>query len=171
MTNDSIITPDTKIYDLLKAYPYLEEKLIELIPVFVKLKNPVLRKTITRVTTLKQASVIGKININDLIRFLRKETGQESVEFLSSDSMTQQKPIWLEKGKIITEYDAREDLENGIHPVNKVISETLKLKKDEIYLLITGFIPSPLIDTSKEKGINSYFEEREGLVYTYFTKI
>ena len=36
-----IITPRTKVYELLQAYPELEDLLIELAPVFKKLKNPV----------------------------------------------------------------------------------------------------------------------------------
>lgn len=39
-----IITPKTKIYDLLESYPHLEAVLIATAPQFKKLKNPVLRK-------------------------------------------------------------------------------------------------------------------------------
>jgi hypothetical protein len=45
-----IISPKTKIYELLEAYPQLEETLIALAPPFKKLKNPVLRKTIAKIT-------------------------------------------------------------------------------------------------------------------------
>ena len=40
-----IVTPKTKIFDLLEAYPELEDLLISMAPEFVKLKNPLLRKT------------------------------------------------------------------------------------------------------------------------------
>jgi len=53
MTSKLIITPDVKVAELLREYPQLEDKLIEIAPVFVKLKNPILRKTISKVTTLK----------------------------------------------------------------------------------------------------------------------
>ncbi|WP_297095775.1 DUF1858 domain-containing protein [uncultured Draconibacterium sp.] len=54
-----IITPKTKIFDLLEAYPQLEDVLIRAAPPFKKLRNPVLRKTITKITTLSQAATIG----------------------------------------------------------------------------------------------------------------
>ncbi len=49
-----IITPKTKIYDLLEAYPELEDLLISMAPEFVKLKNPLLRKTIAKVANISQ---------------------------------------------------------------------------------------------------------------------
>lgn len=56
-----IITPKTKVFELLLAYPELEALLIEMAPVFKKLQNPVLRRTIARVTTLQQAAQVGEI--------------------------------------------------------------------------------------------------------------
>ena len=66
-----IITPKTKIFDLLEAYPELEETLIEMAPHFKKLKNPILRKTITRITSLSQAATIGGIRTEEAVNRLR----------------------------------------------------------------------------------------------------
>jgi hypothetical protein len=46
-----IITPQTKVGELLDAYPELESILFELSPAFAKLKNPILRKTVARIAT------------------------------------------------------------------------------------------------------------------------
>lgn len=67
------ITPQTLIGDLLKNYPQLEDTLIEIAPVFRKLKNPILRKTVARVTTLKQAAVVGNVSLSTMINELRKK--------------------------------------------------------------------------------------------------
>ena len=48
---DLLITPKTKVGELLDAYPELEPVLMGLAPAFNKLKNPVLRKTIGKVAT------------------------------------------------------------------------------------------------------------------------
>ena len=37
------ITPETKVGEMLEAYPQLEEVLLEISPTFRKLRNPVLR--------------------------------------------------------------------------------------------------------------------------------
>ena len=77
-----IITPETKIYDLLENYPALENKLIEIAPVFSKLKNPVLRRTIAKVTSIKQAALVGNVSLNHLVNELRKEVGQFTESFI-----------------------------------------------------------------------------------------
>lgn len=172
MTNNEnvLITPDMKIYDLLKAYPQLEDKLIEIAPVFVKLKNPILRRTITRVTTLKQASIVGKVHIGLLINRLRMEVNQSNKELAEEKNTTSEKPDWIDETKIKIRYDAREDLDAGIHPVNKVIKECIELNEGEIYLLITPFTPAPLLDMLIEKGFSVYSEETENNVVTSYVK-
>ncbi|MEW6701536.1 MAG: DUF1858 domain-containing protein [Bacteroidota bacterium] len=160
LQNKLNITPDTIVADLLNVYPQLEDKLIEIAPVFSKLKNPVLRKTIAKVTTLKQAAVIGKISLADLINILRKEVGQEE-ELIKNYGApeVELKPEWVTNGKIKIEYDASIDLERGVHPVAKVSQEIQKLNENELYLLLTTFIPAPLIELVRNKGFETYTEK------------
>ena len=61
MTDRPLITPETKVGALLDAYPELEAVLIELAPPFRKLKNPVLRRTVARLTSLAQAAKVGRL--------------------------------------------------------------------------------------------------------------
>lgn len=160
MSHNLDITPKTLVGDLLKNYPQLEDKLIEIAPVFKKLKNPILRKTVARVTTLKQASVVGNVSLAKLINELRKEAGLEETdeveEFFQS---IKEKPNWIDKNKIAKEYDAREDLDNGIQPAAKVTKDILQLNNDEIYLLITPFVPAPLIKIMEDKGFETFTEK------------
>lgn len=58
-----IITPKSKLMQVLETYPELEDKLISYIPAFKELKNPILRETIARIATLQQVAVIGKIKV------------------------------------------------------------------------------------------------------------
>lgn len=165
------ITPKTYIGELLNTYPELEDKLIEIAPVFKKLKNPILRRTIAKVTTLKQASVIGNISLANLINELRKAVNQEEVKVEEEDKSVEAKPDWLNPSNIKYEYDASIDLESGIHPAAKVTKEVLQLKEDEIYLLITPFIPLPLIKILEEKGFVTYSEKKnESSFFTYVKK-
>ncbi len=61
------IGPDSKVGELIKAYPFLIDVLADLAPAFKKLKNPVLRGTIAKVATLKMAAVMGNIPLQELI--------------------------------------------------------------------------------------------------------
>lgn len=164
-----VITPETKICDLLQAYPFLEEKLISITPAFSKLKNPVLRKTITRVTSLRQAAVVGNVSLNELVNKLRKEAGQNVESFIESLNMktdTIQKP---EKIKEI--YDASPDLESGVHPLAKVMNAIKDLDEGECYLLVTPFLPAPLIEKVMEKNYKVKSEpQKNGSHNTYIWK-
>jgi len=44
-----IITPKTKVLQLIEGYPKLEDILIGYVPAFEKLQNPVLRKTVAKI--------------------------------------------------------------------------------------------------------------------------
>jgi hypothetical protein len=51
-TPNKLITPQTKVGELLDAFPELENVLIQIAPPFKKLRNPILRRTVARVTRL-----------------------------------------------------------------------------------------------------------------------
>ena len=165
------ITPQTLVGVLLKTYPNLEDKLIEIAPVFKKLKNPILRKTVARVTTLKQAAVVGNVSLAKMINELRKEAGlEEKDEIEEFFENIKEKPYWIEENKIIKEYDAREDLENGIQPAAKVTKDILQLKEDELYLLVTPFVPAPLIEIMENKKFQTYTLKIEEDLFKTFVR-
>ncbi len=170
MSDQLIITPRTKVGDLLKAYPELEEKLIELAPEFKKLKNPVLRRTIARVTSLQQAARVGGVPVDKIVNTLRKEIGQTDMEIKDRESIKADKPDWFDEKKVTLTFDARQVIANGGHPLDKVLKETRELGEDEIYQLITPFMPAPLIDKVMEQGFDAWTEEEEGVFRNYFIR-
>lgn len=167
-----IITPKTKIHELLEAYPELEGLLIEMAPVFKKLKNPVLRRTIARVTTLQQAAQVGEIPVHELVNTLRRKAGQDSLEGLAAGTGGQpEKPSWLKKDKIVKHLDARPIIEQGGHPLGDVLTDIRDLKAGDIYELITPFLPAPLIERVVEQGFDSWTEKHSETEFrNYFLK-
>lgn len=167
-----IITPKTKVYELLQAYPELEELLIEMAPVFKKLKNPVLRRTIARVTTLQQAAMVGEIPVHSLVNALRNRVGQDTLEGLGTTPGEEIKqPSWLNPDKIIRQLDARPIIEQGGHPLGDVLTDIRDLKAGDIYELITPFLPAPLIERVVDQGFDAWSKkETENLFKTYFFK-
>jgi hypothetical protein len=154
-----IITPKTKISQVLNSYPQLEDVLIEYVPTFEKLKNPILRKTIAKITTLQQASAIGNVKVEDLINRLRQEIGQD----LYSDSVdigyNIKEPKWFTKELIATEFNAKDMLARGEHPVNQVIADLNNMDNGKIYKLITPFLPAPLIDKASSLKVQHWVEK------------
>lgn len=167
------ITPETKIGVLLDSYPQLEDLLIKLAPPFAKLRNPILRKTVAKVTTLRQAAKVGGVNIAELVNALRNEVGQtESANILDeSDSALRQKPDWM-KNTISETLDIRSMIENGEHPMGMVMQKLRELENNQIFELITPFEPAPLIDKAKEQGFSTWTEHVESdLVKTWFCRV
>jgi hypothetical protein len=167
MTNNIEINPDTKVYELLEKYPALEDELISISEVFVKIKNPVLRKTIAKVTSLRQAARIGNVSVSELVNRLRKKAGLDEVISESDEPKENEKPDWLDESKIKISYNASEDIENGRHPLDKVLKEINGLSKGDIYLLQTPFMPAPLIDIMISKGFKCYTVKSENLFNNY----
>jgi len=67
------INAKTKIDEMLKQYPFLEDFLITLSPKFKGLKNPIMRKTMGKVASLEMASKISGLKIDTLITLLTAE--------------------------------------------------------------------------------------------------
>ncbi|AFN74350.1 hypothetical protein MROS_1111 [Melioribacter roseus P3M-2] len=165
------ITPNTIVGDLLRDYPELEDKLIEIAPVFSKLKNPVLRKTVAKVATLKQAAQIAGMPVAMLINKLRSEVNMGQIDIEHDKEEIKEKPDWVSEGKIVNEYDASIDIENGLHPAAKVTREILSLNENDIYLLITPFLPAPLIKIIEDKGYKTYSEQIDNQTWhTYIVR-
>ncbi len=167
-----IITPKTKILDLLEVYPQLEEILITEAPQFKKLKNPVLRKTIARVTTLAQAAVVGELKVEDLIVRLRKEVGQEEVAALEAEEgkIITKKPDWFESSTIVETLDVREKLNQGEHPIHDVMSSIKKLKENELLKVIVPFIPAPMIEKTLSLNYKHWVVEQSMEEYWVYFK-
>ncbi|MCP4373473.1 MAG: DUF1858 domain-containing protein, partial [Deltaproteobacteria bacterium] len=72
------LNANTKINDLLKQHPFLLDFFITLYPKFNNLNNPVVRKTMGKVATLKKAAIIGGLKVEDLISRLSAEIGKQT---------------------------------------------------------------------------------------------
>lgn len=167
------ITPETKVGALLDAYPELEQILIELAPAFKKLQNPILRKTIAKVATLRQVAQIGDVNLGSLINTLRSKVGMAPAEIAAEteavDRSTQRE--WWDANRITQRLDARPIIEAGEQPINRVMNELKSLKENEIYELITPFLPAPLIALAKKQGFRSSSQQRgENAFHTFFSR-
>ena len=158
---DLIIAPKTKIAELIDAYPQLEQLLIGYVPAFEKLRNPILRRTVARVTTLQQAAVIGGVNVEDLINHLRKDVGQDHFSGEAAASYTWEQPGWFSEARVVAELDARSMLATGEQPVNQVIADLQALDQGEIYRLVAPFLPAPLVDKASSLGFAHWVTQKD----------
>ncbi len=143
-----IISPESKIGDLLDAYPEAEAALIAVAPKFKALKNPVLRRTVAKVATLEQAARVADMPVNELVRSLRRALGQDAGGLAKVDGDA---PDWIADGAK-REFDADAMLAKGETPVGKVSEALAGMVAGEALLVRSTFQVAPLIDAMKAKG-------------------
>lgn len=166
--SDLIITPKTKVLDLIEAYPQLEDIVIEYAPAFEKLKNPVLRKTVAKIATLQQAAAIGNVQVGDLINRLRSEVGQDLYSGEAGAVYATKAPDWFTAELVESEFDARGMLAAGEQPVNQVIADLRNLSEGKVFKVLAPFLPAPLIDKASSLGMAHWVEKAGEEAYTIY---
>lgn len=165
------ITPDTKVAELLKDYPDLEGTILQFSPSFAALKNPVLRRTVARVTSLQQAAKVANVDIVEMVNALRAAAGLSSLEEnFCPDSDNSRVPVSSEAPTtpVTHTLDVRPIIAAGDHPKDAVISEAEKLLPGECMELISPFPPIPLIEILQKKGFKvTMLAPEKGIVRTF----
>lgn len=166
------ITPKTKVGELLNAYPELEPVLMDLAPAFKKLKNPILRKTVGKVATLQQAAALGNVSVTEIINTLRSEVGQELYDEAAMHSeINYKEPGWFEEDKIIIQLDATPIINSGKNPMQEILNHLDKTNPQDIFLLITPFVPAPIIELITKKGYAHFCRKKnEDEFHTFFNQ-
>lgn len=166
------ITPDSRLGELLERWPGLEDVLLELSPHFRALKNPVLRRTIARVATLRQVSTVSGVALGVLVEKLRAGAGLPAVACAEGEQeLRAERPAWADAGAATRTRDARAAIEAGEHPMPAVMADLAALPENGIYHLVTPFVPAPLVDLARGKGFVAHsVVEGEALVRTFFRR-
>lgn len=166
-----LITSKTKVAELLKEYPELEDVLISIAPPFKKLRNPVLRRTVAKVASLRQAAAVGKIPVVELVNRLRAEVGQSPMDDTPEEQLSYfgPRPAWAACERVTESIDER-TTEQNVMPLNPVIRQASKMAEGEILELVTTFLPAPGIDLMRNKGYRVWSVEEGELVKTYFSR-
>ncbi len=172
-----VITPQTKVGELLEAFPGLDDTLAEWVPAFRKLKNPVLRRTVAKVATLEQAARVGGVSVRDLVLKVREATGQPAeasngeVPAAETASDGDELPAWLDPSRVRYSIDADKMLETGEHPIGLVRRYLASLEEGELIQLASSFRPEPLIELMSKSGVAVYCrQDGPGRYITWFCR-
>ena len=161
MSDELPINPQTKIGDLLDAYPQLEEVLIEQSAAFKKLKNPILRKTVAKLATLEAAAGMAKVPVGELVSVLRKAVGQGD----SPDDETHATQLanddgsWVASVTITNTIDATAIIESGQTPMPAVVAAAKELEAGQGLLITSKFRPTPLVEVLQKQNCRVYIKE------------
>jgi hypothetical protein len=167
-----IISPRTRVGELLDNYPDLETVLMGMSPAFEKLKNPILRKTIARVATLQQVAAVGGLKIDEIVNRLRNAAGQKASVEVDTDSgyLTSDVPDWFVPEKIVAKLNASPIINSGGSPMNEILKQANLLNPGEIFELRTPFIPAPIIDMLRTKDFRVYIVNTDSYILSYITR-
>lgn len=162
------INSQTKIGELLEVYPQLEDTLLALSPSFAKLKNPILRKTIGRIASLRQVADIGNIEIGELVNTLRKAIGEDTIDTsIPTENSSEVKPKWIDESELVITFDATEIIESGGSPMSEIIAQAKSLSHNQTMLLITPFKPIPILEILEVKNYQTWSYEVDNKIYSY----
>lgn len=173
MTNNDLeITPSVTVHELLAAYPELEDVLIGIAPPFRKLKNPVLRKTVAKVATIKHISSVGGVPLTVLIEKLRDAVGQpRSKEQYLDEEYFGEQPGWFSPDKVVLSVDENKVANKNEMTLVGILRESKNVKPGDIIELVTTFLPAPGIDALRAKGYSAWVKkEDDGSIKSYFLK-
>lgn len=162
------INLQTKVAALLDHYPDLEEILLALSPAFAKLRNPVLRRTVAKVTNLQQAANIAGISPVLLVQRLREAARLDDhhiEETDGHDGVQENQPAWFDETGITVRFDAGPVIAAGESPMQQIIRLSRTLKQGEIMELNVPFKPVPIIDLLRSKKFKVWYGQGK----TYLT--
>jgi hypothetical protein len=154
------ITPKTRVGDLLDAYPQLEAVLIEHAPVFAKLKNPLLRRTVARVATVERAAGVAGTPVRALVSTLRAAAGLAQAESGPPPAETptaSAPPAWA-TGPAVACFDADAMLASGEVPLGPVMARARQLDPGELLIVTASFRPTPLQEMLEGQGFRCHIE-------------
>jgi hypothetical protein len=163
--DDASIGPSTRVAALLERYPQLEDVLIELAPPFAKLKNPILRRSVARVASLRQAAAAARMPVTQLVNHLRAAVGQAP---LDSDSVTEgasyltRHPAGFDPDSVTVSIDERKGEEPDRMTITRVLPAARALGPTEVLELITDFVPAPGIDILRGNGFEVWSVKSDG---------
>jgi len=167
------ITLDTKIADLLNNYEGMKDILIEINPKFKKLNNPILRRTLAKVATVKQASIVGGMQPIELLNRLREAVGQPLVDIEDTQQEKREEesaPEWIGKSpkKVI---DANRLLDMEKNPLAETNKSLKELREGDILVIESDFKPEPLIDELLKKGYSVFSREEEREKFRTYVRV
>ncbi len=159
------ITADTRVSDLLDAYPEAVEVLAEFNPHFAKLRNRVLRRLMAPRVTVAQAAQMAQVDVGAMLTVLARATGQApppsccgGQPAAPAQPSAPARPPFLDQfeGDRLVTLDVREDIRSGQEPFAKIMGAVKALQPGQALLLRNVFEPVPLYQVLAKKGLDHW---------------
>ncbi len=166
------VTADMKVSDVLKQYPQLLDVLIKQSPEFQRLRNPVLRKVMTRLVTLRQAAAMAGLDPAELVATLNRALGIEAPQppSVPIESRTGERPEWARDELVAVDLDVREMQRRHEEPFSRIMQAVGAVPAGRIFRLRNTFEPLPLYEVLGKRGFKAWamqLAEDDWITYFY----
>lgn len=166
------VTLDMKVSEVLKRHPELLEVLVERSPEFRRLRNPVLRRVMTRLVTLRQAAAMAGIDPAELVAALNQALGVEAVPQAGGalGSRTGPRPDWARDDLVAAELDVREMQRREEEPFGAIMQRVATVPPGRIFKLRNTFEPFPLYEVLGRRGFTAWAQrvaDDDWVIYFY----
>jgi uncharacterized protein (DUF2249 family) len=166
------VSPDMKVSEVLRKHPELLDVLVSQSPEFQRLRNPVLRKVMARLVTLRQAAAIAGIDPPELVAALNRALGVEEApsEGAGPGSRTGPRPSWARDDLVAVELDVRDMQRRHEEPFSRIMQAVSSVQPGRIFKLRNTFEPFPLYEVLGRRGFAAWAErlaDDDWVVYFY----
>lgn len=160
-------TRDTKISELLKAYPEMIEVLARYNKHFELLRRPALRMLMTPLVTIEKAARTAQVDVNEMLAEIYRAIGEPVPADLGGlRSAVQPQPVpmpeelrnFSEERRVIL--DVRDEVRAGEEPYHRIMKAVAGLRDDQVLRLCNIFEPVPLYDVLAQRGFAHWVEQR-----------
>lgn len=171
-----LIKENDKIYDIVTKYPEVKERLLSLSSKFQRLNNPAIFNTVARLTTVKKASEVAGIYINEFLYELNDAIGlgKEFLEFKKKDIFSKKEAYLKKENDVKPEWanNLKDFIVKDVREIGEPFFEVVEFsKKNNNFCIIQSFKPVPLITYLETLGFESYTEFKDNAYYIYFHRV
>lgn len=160
-------TRETKIADLLEAYPDMIEILARFNPHFALLRRPALRKLMASLVTIEKAARTARVDVNEMLAAIYRAIGEPlpadpggpAPAVTPPDAPMPEELRDLPEERRVT-LDVRAEVRAGEEPYHRIMKAIAALRPDQVLRLGNVFEPVPLYDVLAGRGFARWVERR-----------
>jgi uncharacterized protein (DUF2249 family) len=163
-----VIRADDRVSRVLAADPALLEVFVRVSPAFERLRNPALRRVMTRLVTVEQAARIGGVEPALLLAHLNGQAGGVPATNTGATTMdttphnAASRPAGLARipDDLVVELDVRAELRAGREPFSLIMDAVRSVPPGGALALRAIFEPAPLYDVLGRRGFDHWTDRR-----------
>lgn len=166
------MTEPLRLQDRISTVLARDERMLDVLiaasPALGKLKNPLLRKTMSKLATVEQAARVAGLDAHDLLARLNSVLSGEAppapIRSLSAPASDDREydgasDILRTPQERIVDLDVREELRSGREPFRLIMSVAGSVRVGEVLRLRAIFEPAPLYAVLARQGFSHFTEQ------------